>query len=240
MKWKQYFCEKKRFLYEKERIYIDLEKPADTNNKKELCEEVEVNLEWKIVTPVFSFYNWEIPGSAACFCCRRAVFQSGGWRSRRSRDSPAPEAAPGSTCGSNIALTHWKEPSRNMSTIYIFSWDGKQFAWEEKVGGIPANIIKYIIEKNIVEDEYRQIEDGKSHQTNAVLSQPLLLPNNRYQMQNAKIQKYKVHLSYEEMGGNGEAGNCRCSYGDIPEIAMLTVLGGNISYRVFFFNWYPP
>ena len=60
----------KRFLYEKEkispenslqaaRLYIDLEKPADTNNKKELCEEVEVNLECKIVTPVFSKHNWE-------------------------------------------------------------------------------------------------------------------------------------------------------------------------------------
>ena len=61
----------KWFLYEKEkispenslqataRLYIDLEKPADTNNKKELCEEVEVNLECKIVTPVFSIYNWE-------------------------------------------------------------------------------------------------------------------------------------------------------------------------------------
>ena len=146
----------KRFLYEKEkispenslqtaRLYIDLEKPADTNNKKELCEEVEVNLECKIVTLVFSKHNWEIPGSAACFCCRRAVFQSDGWRLRRSRDWPAPEAAPGSTCGSDIALTHW--PSRNMSTMNILSWDGNQQAWQDKV-----------------EVEYRKIEDGKSNQ----------------------------------------------------------------------------
>ena len=75
-----------------------LEEPADTNNKKELCEKVKINLKWKFVnvmaiTPIF--WNSEIPGSAACFCYRQAVFQSVGWMSHKRRDSPAPREAPG-------------------------------------------------------------------------------------------------------------------------------------------------